>query len=136
MRLGHQGTVARLTQAVEKAKTSAMLRAALFASLALAACGRSTGVSDQDLGQLVIAPTQKIEPINVAKASKDPAELSRALARPYRETVTALGPHTYSLHTTTAVDEAGKRVTDLSDHTVIELGDKGAFHATYTNSAD
>ncbi len=113
-----------------------MLRAALIASLALAACGRSTGVSDEELGQLVIAPTQKVEPINVEQAAKDPAELTRALARPYRDTVAALGPHTFSLNTTTSVDEAGKRVTDLSDHTVIELGDKGAFHATYTNSAD
>ena len=113
-----------------------MLRAALFATLALAACGRSPGVSDQELGQLVIAPKQKVEPINVAKAAKDPAELTRALARPYRDTVTALGPHTYSIQTTTTVDEAGKRVTDLSDQTVIELGDKGAFHGTYTSSAD
>jgi hypothetical protein len=113
-----------------------MRRAGLIATLALAACGRSPGVSDQELGQLVIAPKQKIEPIDVAKAAKDPAELTRALARPYRDTVAALGPHTYSLNTTTAVDEAGKRVTDLNDHTVIELGDSGAFHATYSNSAD
>jgi hypothetical protein len=113
-----------------------MLRAALFATLALAGCGRSPGVSDQELGQLVIAPATKPEAINVAKAAKDPAELSRALARPYREMVAALGPHTYSLNTSTIVDEAGKQVSNLSDHTTIELGTGNTFHATYTNSAD
>jgi len=113
-----------------------MLRAALFATLALAGCGRSPGVADEELGQLVLAPKQKAEPINVAKAAKDPAELSRALARPYRETAAALGVHTFTLDTTTTVDEAGKQVSQLSDHTVIELGAKDSFHATYTNSAD
>ncbi len=113
-----------------------MLRAALFATLALAGCGRSPGVADEDLGQLVIAPKQKVEPINIAKAAKDPGELGRALARPYRDTVKALGPHTYTLDTATAVDEAGQRVTDLTDHTLIELGAKEAFHALYSNSAD
>jgi len=113
-----------------------MLRAALFATLALAGCGRSPGVADEELGQLVIAPKQKTEAINVAKAAKDPAELSRALARPYRDAVKALGVHTYVLTTSTVVDEAGKRVSELSDQTTIELGDKDTFHALYTNSAD
>jgi hypothetical protein len=113
-----------------------MLRAALFATLALAGCGRSPGVSDQELGPLVIAPAAKPEPINVGKAAKDPAELSRALARPYRETIAALGPHTFSLNTSTIVDDAGKQVSNLSDHTTIELGTGDTFHATYTNSAD
>lgn len=129
-------TVAWLTQGVEKAKTSAMLRAALFATLAFAGCGRSPGVADEELGPLVIAPKQKADAINVARAAKDPAELSRALARPYADTVEALGPHTYSLNTATTVDEAGKRVSELSDHTTIELGANTAFHAVYTNAAD
>lgn len=113
-----------------------MLRAALFATLALAGCGKSPGVADEELGALVIPSEQKPEPIDVGKAAKDPAELTRALAHPYRETVAALGPHTYSINTSTGVDEAGKRVSDLSDHTTIELGDPDAFHATYTNSSD
>jgi hypothetical protein len=111
-------------------------RAALFASLALAACGRSPGVSDQELGNLVIAPKEGSAPINVDRAAKDPVELSRALARPYRDLVAALGPHTYSLNTETIVDEAGKRVEALSDHVTIELGASDAYHAAYTNSAD
>jgi hypothetical protein len=125
-----------LTLAVEKAKTSAMRCAVVLASLALVGCGSSGGVPDEDLGQLVIAPKQKADPINVAKAAKDPAELSRALARPYRESIAALGPHTLSLNTATQVDEAGERVSDLSDHTTLELGAKDAFHGTYTNSSD
>lgn len=122
------------------------MRAPLFASLALAGalgvtlagCGscRKSGVSDEELGGLVIAPKKKADPINVARAAKDPAELTRALARPYRDTVAALGAHTYNLSTTTAIDEAGKRIEDLADQTVIEIGDQGGFHATYTNTAD
>lgn len=115
---------------------AASLAATLALAAALGACGRSEGVSDQQLGGLVIAPKVKAAPIDVAKAARDPVELSRALARPYRETVTALGPHTYNLSTTMTVQEAGTNVEELSDHTTIELGDKGTYHAVYTNSAD
>lgn len=120
-------------------------RAALVASLAaaalgvvslFAACGRSPGVKDEELGNLVIAPKEGTAPINVDKAAKDPAELSRALARPYRELIAKIGPHTYSINTETVVDEAGKSVETLSDHTTIELGATDAYHALYTNSAD
>ncbi len=114
-------------------------RAALVASLAaamLGACGKSPGVKDEELGNLVIAPKEGTAPINVDKAAKDPAELSRALARPYGDLIAKVGPHTYSINTETVVDEAGKAVETLSDHTTIELGAKDAYHAVYTNSAD
>jgi hypothetical protein len=136
---GTKCTVARLTQAVEKAKTFAMSRVprlALTATLALAACGRSPGVADEDLGNLVIAPKQTAAAIHVDKAAKDPAELTRALARPYHELVNVLGPHTYSIASETTVDEAGKRVELLSDRATIESAANGTFHALYTNSAD
>jgi hypothetical protein len=115
---------------------SRVLRAALFASLALAGCGRSPGVADEELGNLVIAPTETATPISVDKAAKDPAELSRALARPYGELVKALGPHSYSISSETLVDEAGKRVEALSDRASIESAANGTYHAVYTNSAD
>jgi hypothetical protein len=115
---------------------SRVLCAALFATLALAGCGRSPGVSDEELGNLVIAPKQTATAISVDKAAKDPAELSRALARPYHELVKALGPHSYSISTETAVDEAAKRVETLSDRALIESAANGTFHALYTNSAD
>lgn len=109
----------------------------LFASLAVAAaCGSSEGVPDDKLGTLVIAPKEKHAAIDVARAAKDPAELGRALAMPYRDVVTALGPHTYSFKSTNTVDENGKRVSELTDTTKIELGAKDAFHGTYENSAD
>lgn len=113
------------------------VRYALLASLALATgCGRSEGVSDQQLGALVISPKLEAAPIDVGKAAKDPAELSRALARPYSEVVTGLGPHTFTVSTATTVEEAGKKIEELADQVTIELGDKGAYHAVYTNSAD
>ncbi len=103
---------------------------------ALAACGRSQGVPDRDLGGLVIAPKAKSDPIDLKRAVKDPAELGRALMLPEHEVAAALGPHTVSISTATTVDEGGKRVQELTDHATIELGDKGAWHALYTNSAD
>src|SRR5205823_4530052 len=108
----------------------------VVAVAALAACGRSTGVADRDLGGLVIAPKAKAEPIDVARAMKDPAELGRALALPERAVATALGPHTVAIASETNVDEGGKEVEQLSDHATIELGEAGAFHAMYANSAD
>lgn len=113
-----------------------MLRATLLATLALAACGRSQGVEDRDLGGLVVAPKQEDRPIQLDRAVKDPAELARALSAPERQVDAALGVHTVAISTQTTVEEAGKPVSDLSDHTTIELGDAGAYHAVYTNSAD
>jgi hypothetical protein len=111
-----------------------MIRAVLAASLALAACGRSQGVDDRDLGGLVVAPKTEQAPVVVDKAVKDPAELGRALAEPHH--AWGIGMHTLAIATTTTVEEAGKPVDTLTDHTTLELGDKGAYHALYTNSAD
>jgi hypothetical protein len=110
--------------------------AVVLASLSFAACGKSEGIPDEKLGGLVIAPKEKADPIDVARAAKDPRELSRALMLPYRDVVTVLGPHTYSITTATTVEEAGKKVNELSDTTKIEIGAKGAFEAVYNNSAD
>ncbi|MGE5183402.1 MAG: hypothetical protein ACM31C_15130 [Acidobacteriota bacterium] len=108
----------------------------LIAVAALAACGRSQGVPDRELGDLVIAPKTNADPIDLSRAKKDPAELGRALRLPEHAVAAALGPHTVSISTATTVDEAGKRVQELTDHVTIELGDKGAWHAIYANSAD
>ncbi len=112
-----------------------MRRAVLLATLALG-CGRSEGVPDEKLGGLVIAPKTKAQPIDVARAAKDPAELGRALMLPYRDVVTALGAHTFTISTVTTIEEAGKKVNELTDTTKIEIGTNGAFEAVYTNSAD
>lgn len=115
-----------------------MIRAALLATLALAACGRSQGIEDRDLGGLVVAPKQEDKPIELDRAAKDPAELGRALALSKRQVDAALGVHTVAISTQTTVEEAGKPVQggDLSDHTMIELGDASTWHGVYTNSAD
>jgi hypothetical protein len=109
-----------------------------FAVLALcaAACGRSQGVADQDLPGLVVEARKADPPIDVARAAKDPAELGRALARPYRVMLASLGPHVLVINSATLVEEAGTPVTDLSDHAQIENGERGAYHALYINSAD
>lgn len=109
-----------------------------FAALALcaAACGRSHGVSDHDLTGLVVEARKPEAPIDIALAARDPAELGRALARPYRITLAALGPHSVSVNSAIAVQQAGQQVSDLSDHAQIDNGNAGAYHAIYTNSAD
>jgi hypothetical protein len=109
-----------------------------FAILALCAvaCGPSQGVADRDLPGLVVEAHKAEAPIDVDRAAKDPAELGRVLARPYRVMLAALGPHAIAINSTTTVDEAGKQVSDLSDHAQIDNGSDGAYHATYTNSAD
>jgi len=113
-----------------------MRSAVVFATLALAGCGRSHGVTDEELGGLVLAPKDKADPLSVDKAAKEPREMGRALATKYRDVVAAVGPHSYSIKTQTIVEEAGKKIDELSDEASIEPGDKGAFHAVYTNSAD
>ncbi|MEP6860112.1 MAG: hypothetical protein ABJE66_05795 [Deltaproteobacteria bacterium] len=112
-----------------------MHRATVIALL-LTCCGRSRGVPDKDLGGLVVAPNTGTVKIDVDRAAKDPDELGAALAIPHHQLDAALGPHTVTIVMATHVSEAGKPVTDLDDKTAIETGDKRAFHATYTNSAD
>ncbi|MEO8707349.1 MAG: hypothetical protein ABI867_45395 [Kofleriaceae bacterium] len=105
------------------------------AILALVACGRSSGVPDDQLGGLV-HEVKAPEKVDVDQASKDPAELSRAMALPYTAVIAAVGPHSLSIDTKTVVDEAGKPVSELTDHAALELGETGTFHGVYTNSAD
>lgn len=116
-------------------------------------CGRAQGVDDKELGNLVVAPSVSNEPIKVARAATEPAELSRALMQPFSAVVTALGPHRTEIMQVTIVDEAGKVTSELTESTVLELGksdegptrssaegaakvnDKG-YHGTYGNTAD
>jgi len=110
--------------------------ARLASVLVLAACGRSQGVPDEQLGDLVIDRKGREPPIDVERAARDPAELGRALRRPHGDVIAALGPHTVKLKLTNAVVEDGKRISALDEQTLIELGEGGAFHTLYENSAD
>ncbi|HEX4449251.1 MAG TPA: hypothetical protein VH143_00210 [Kofleriaceae bacterium] len=104
-------------------------------AVAIAACGRSSGVPDRDLGGLVVAPA-KPGKVDVDRAIKDPDALGAALALPEHAIDAALGPHVTTIAMATHVTENAKPVTDLDDTTTIELGDAGAYHAVYSNSAD
>jgi hypothetical protein len=104
--------------------------------LCAAACGRSRGVQDQDLPGLVVEARKPDAPVDVARAARDPAELGRLMARPYRVILVALGPHTAGVNSSITVTEAGKPVSELSDHAQIDNGTGDAYHAIYTNSAD
>jgi hypothetical protein len=125
-----------LTRLDDKAKNQAMIRSLVGLALCAAACGRAQGVSDEDLGGLVVATKPEATAIDVERAAKEPGELGRALMEPYKTAVTALGPHELAIDTQTTVDEGGKQVWDLADKTRLVLGEAGAYHATYENSAD
>jgi hypothetical protein len=112
------------------------LAVALLASLATGACGRSSGVPDEQLGNLVVEAKRADTKIDVARAATEPGELGRALTRPFARIVTDLGAHRVTITTSTVVDEAGKPVSELTDEATLELGEQGAFHGVYTNSAD
>src|SRR5262245_29076346 len=138
-------TVARLTAPVEKAKTRevshrttrlATIGATIGATgaIAIAACGRSQGVSDDRLGGLVVEVKQPDAPVEVDLAAKETRELGRALGRPQAIAIAALGPHTTRISTTNAVTEGGRPSSALDDLALIELGDGGAYHALYNNS--
>ena len=113
-----------------------MIRTFALALVATVACGRASGVSDEQLGNLVVEPKQADAKIDLARAAEDPAELGRALTRPYAKQLGELGPHVLTIKTSTVVDEAGKQVSQLSDDTTLEHGDGGAFRGVYNNSAD
>jgi hypothetical protein len=112
-----------------------MIRFAVLV-LSAAACGRARGVQDHDLPGLVVEARKPEAPIDVTRAARDPAELGRALARPYRVVLAALGPHTAGVNSSITVTEGAKQVSELSDHAQIDNGTGDAYHAIYTNSAD
>ncbi len=115
-----------------------MIRAAVAACAlwAVASCGRAQGVSDQELGGLVVETKVADKVIDLDAAGRDPVELGRALTRPYRTNVGALPAHTLTIAAKTTVEEAGKVTDDLSEATTLQLGDAGAFRGEYTNTAD
>jgi hypothetical protein len=112
-----------------------MVRLAALALCAIA-CSRSQSTANQDLTGLVTEARRGEASIDVDRATSEPAEIGRALLRPYREMLAALGPHTVAVSTVTTVTEAGQPISELSDRAQIDNGDSGSYHAVYTNSAD
>jgi hypothetical protein len=111
------------------------MRAVPIAVIAIAACGRSSGVPDRDLGGLVVAPPKRGK-VDVERAVKDPDALGAALSLDEHAIDDAIGPHVTQIAMATHVTENGKPSEDLDDTTTIELGSGGAYHALYANSAD
>ena len=109
-----------------------------FAVLALcsAACGRSQGAGDPQLPGLVVEARPAEPPLELTRCAREPGELGRVLLRPYRVALAALGPHRATVSTQTTVEDRGTPVSELSDRTVLDNGEDGAYHAVYTNSAD
>lgn len=112
-----------------------MIRLAALAVCAIG-CSRSQSTQDPDLPGLVVEARGPESEIDVERAASDAAELGRALERPYRAMLAALGPHTVAISTVTTVTEGGKPVSELSDRSQIDIGESGAYHAVYSNSAD
>lgn len=112
------------------------MRVAGWLLVAAMACGRDSGVPDEQLGNLVVEPKPEDRAIDVARAAGEPAELGRALALPYDRVLALAGPHTVTIRTQTIVEEAGKQVSELTDDTTLENAEGGVFRGAYTNSAD
>ena len=113
-----------------------MIRALALSLVAAMACGRSSGVSDEQLGNLVIEPKQTDREIDLEAAAQEPAALGRALSRRYEDLLADTKPHVLAIKTSTVVEEAGKPVSELTDETTLENGEQGAFRGVYTNSGE
>src|ERR1044071_8615465 len=102
-----------------------------FAALAVCAigCSRSQSTQDPDLPGLVVEAHGPESAVDVERAASDAAELGRVLERPYRAMLAALGPHSVAISTVTTVTEGGKPVSELSDHSQIDIGESGRHHA-------
>ncbi|CAN5656245.1 hypothetical protein BH11MYX1_BH11MYX1_57990 [soil metagenome] len=113
-----------------------MVRQLVACVLVAASCGRSRGVPDHDLRGRVETKDRGPHQVEVDRAAKDPEALSIALALPHHVVTAALGMHSVAIASAVHVSENGKATTELEDKTLIQVGEKGAFYALYTNSAD
>lgn len=75
-------------------------------------------------------------PIDAAKARRDVGELTRALARPWRDAAGVLGDHRLTIDSEAAVRDGATELERLGEHTVIDSAAAGDYHATADNSAD
>lgn len=99
------------------------------------ACSRSSGVPDDQLGTLVIAPRPAAK-IDVAQAVSQPDEFARALALPHSALLSATGPHRLVIDSKTVIFSGGQSTSLLIEHSELAVGNDRAFHGVYTNSAD
>ncbi len=103
---------------------------------ALGACGSGEGRPDQELSGLVHEPKRPAETVDVARATRDLAELTRAAAITHALVGALLGPHTVTGKSHTEVHEKGAVIEVIEDEMGIELDAKGNFHAQVDNSKE
>lgn len=101
-----------------------------------AGCGRDGGISDSELGDLVLAPRAADHAIDVADAAKDPRELGRALALPHSRLGAALGPHHLAVTSSFEVTEAGQVVEQQRDDLTLDFASPEAWRGVSNNSSD
>jgi hypothetical protein len=103
---------------------------------ALAGCADSQQTSDRELGNLVHAPVERIEPIATGRAASDVGELTRALALKHRVMAPELGDHRVVAATTVEVREGDQVVENLRTDITIDAASTGRFHLLSNNTAD
>jgi hypothetical protein len=130
-------------RASSRAKPTLLRALAPFAAaLALApatwGCGRDAGVPDGELGDLVLAPKQPEKPVSVDSATRDAAELGRAVLVPHHRLADQLGPHRLTIKTSMQLLPAGGQapLEQLTDDIGLEFASPVAWHASSNNSAD
>lgn len=99
-------------------------------------CGSGSSRSDEDLGGLVKRRKVAVEPVEVAVAATDPAELRRALMQPHSRIAQGLGAHSFRGTSKVRVTANDEVVRALDDETAIDYAAGGDFRATLDNSRE
>jgi len=110
--------------------------AMIGAVAAVIGCGSGSSRSDEDLGGLVKRRKAAIEPVDVAAAATDSAELQRALMQPHSRIASALGAHTFRGSSKVQITAGDEIVRSLADETAIDYTAGGDFRATLDNSRE
>ncbi len=109
---------------------------AIAGTAVVAGCRGGGGTRDEDLAGLVTTPAAKVAKIDIGPASRDSAELARALAQPWSTVATALGEHTVTIEHKLEVREGTTVLETLGETTTLVSAADGSYHATYANTAD
>lgn len=109
----------------------------LIIGLGTAACGGDgEGRPDNELGNLVLAPSVETLEVDPSLASSDVDELLKALALPHGWTTEILGAHQVKGTTSVKVLESGEVLEELSDELALRIDSEGRFQMTLDNSRE
>jgi hypothetical protein len=124
------------TASVRRARSALAHAFALSLALALGGCGSGEGRSDDELPGLVHAPRPTPDAIDVARATRDLAELTRAATLNHAQVGALMGPHTVTGRSHSEVREKGAVIETVDDELGIEFDAKGNYHAQIDNSKE